>query len=146
MPAAQLAVREGVPVDPAYQALSALGMDVSRDRWGTLYAQASRAQQMIGPEGEADLGAVPSPEYIQTRSTVTSTGFLQQTLVFAVDKQTGQTIELPYSIKTDSLISRAEAIEAAIVGHTLRAEDYNLDVLGAIYTGTFSLEPEEADE
>lgn len=143
MTAAQIAVRDNIPVDVAYQVLDSLGMDVNQADFERLYSQATLAVDMVAAEGEADLDSVPDAGFIQTRSTVTSTGYLQQILVTAVDQSTGGTIELPYSIRTDNLISRGEAIDAAIVSQTLRAPEYNLKVLSGIYTGTYQLVPGE---
>lgn len=142
MAAAQRAVKDSIPLETAYQVLSSLGMDVPAEDFARLYGQAQLAADMAGVEMEADLEAVPGAEHIQHRSTVTSTGYLQQTLVTAIDQGTGATIEIPYSIRTDTLISRSEALDAAMVSQTLRAPDYNLRVIGATYTGTYELIPE----
>lgn len=144
MAAAQRAVRDNIPLDVAYEVLTSLGMDVPAENFARLYGQAVLAQSMAGVEMEQDLELVPGAEHIQHRSTVTSSGYLQQTLVTAIDQGTGATIEIPYSIRTDTLISRAEAIDAAMVSQTLRAPDYNLKVIGAAYTGTYELVPEMA--
>lgn len=146
MTAAQIAVRDNIPADLAYQVLDSLGMEVSQQDFSRLYGQAQLASDMVGREGEAGLDEIPDSSFIQHRSTVSSSGYLQQTLVHAVDKSTGATIEIPYSIRTDQLISRGEAIDAAIVSQTLRAPDYNLQVLGAAYTGTYQLVPGELEQ
>lgn len=145
MTAAQIAVRDDIPADLAYQVLTSLGMDVSQKDFDRLYGQALLATDMVASEGEASLDDIPDSSFIQHRSTVTSAGYLQQTLVHAVDQSTGATIEIPYSIRTDDLISRGEAIDAAIVSQTLRAPDYNLKVISAVYTGTYELVPGELE-
>ena len=145
MTAAQIAVRDNIPAPLAYQVLSSLGMDVSERDFARLYGQAQLSSSMVASEGEASLDEIPDASFIQTRSTVTSSGYLQQLLVHAVDQSTGATIEIPYSIRTDQLISRGEAVDAAIVSQTLRAPDYNLKVIGAAYTGTYELVPGELE-
>ena len=140
--AAQLAVREGIPADVAHQVITALGADISQAAFTQLYHQAALAGDMIGAESEAPLDAIPGPEFIQQRTTVTSTGFLQQVVVTATDNQTGATIEIPYSVRSNQLLSRGEVIEAAIVSQNLRAPDYKFSVQGAMYTGTYSLNPQ----
>lgn len=145
MTAAQIAVRDDIPADLAYQVLDSLGMQVSQSDFNRLYGQAQLASDMVASEGEASLDDIPDSTFIQNRSTVTSTGYLQQTLVHAIDQSTGATVEIPYSIRTDQLISRGEAIDAAIVSQTLRAPDYNLKVTGAIYTGTYQLVPDQLE-
>ena len=140
--AAQLAVREGIPAAVAHQVITALGADVTESTFANLYAQAIQARDMIGAEAEAPLDSIPGPEYIQPRSTVTSTGFLQQVLVTATDNQTGATIEIPYSVRSNQLLARDEVIQAAIVSQNLRAPDYKFTVQGAMYTGTYQLNPE----
>lgn len=140
--AAQLAVREGIPADVAHQVISALGADVTRQAFGQLYNQAELARSMVGPEAEAPIESVPGPEYIQQRSTVSSTGYLQQVIIHATDNQTGASIEIPYSVRTNQLLSRDEVIQAGIVSQNLRAPDYKFTVQGAMYTGTYQLIPE----
>jgi hypothetical protein len=139
--AAQLAVREGIPADVAHQVITALGADISQAAFTQLYHQASLAGDMIGAESEAPLDAIPGQEFIQQRTTVTSTGFLQQVVVTATDNATGATIEIPYSVRSNQLLSRGEVIEAAIVSQNLRAPDYKFSVQGAMYTGTYELQP-----
>lgn len=142
--AAQIAVRDSIPADLAYDVLSTLGMTVSRGDFDRLYGQATLAAHNAPLEMEAELDLIPGAEFIQPRTTVTSTGYLQQTLVTAVNTATGDEIQIPYSIRTDQLISRSEAINAAIASQNLRAPDYNLRVIGAAYTGTYELIPAEA--
>lgn len=141
MTAAQIAVRDSIPAPLAFQVLTSLGMDVPESDFNRLYGQAQLASDRVAAEGEASLDDIPDSTYIQNRSTVTSSGYLQQTLVHAIDQETGASIEIPYSIRTDQLISRGEAVDAAIVSQNLRAPDYKFKVIGAVYTGTYELVP-----
>ena len=142
--AAQLAVREGISADVAHNVISALGADVSRQQFGQLYTQAQQAMALVGPESEAPLDSVPGPEFLQQRSTVTSAGFLQQVMITATDNATGATIQIPYSVRSNELLTRGEVIQAGIVSQNLRAPDYKFTVQGAMYTGTYELVPEAA--
>ena len=144
MAAAQAAIREGVSADLAYDVLSALGSTVSRADFGTLYGQAEVARAMVGPTGELERDQLPGAEFIQPRRTVTATGYMYQLWVSAIDRETGAVVDIPYGIKLPYLITPGEAIDSAIVSQTLRAGDYNLDVLDAQLTGVYSLEPMEA--
>ena len=142
--AAQLAAREGIPANVAYDVLASLGMDVPRATFERLYGQAQKAIALIGPTAELEGDIFPPAELIQTRSTVTSTGFQYQFQVSAVEQETGQELKLPFSIKTTYPISIAEAYESAIIEQQLRAPDYNLAIQGATLTGVYQLEPLEA--
>lgn len=143
MVAAQLAVREGIPENQAYDVLKTLGMDVSPDTFGRLYGQSVRAAGMVDLTSGLALDEYPTSDVIQTRSTVTSTGYLYQFSVSQTDLDSGQDFESPYSITTGQLITPGEGIDAAIVSQTLRAADYNLKVMGARLTGIFQLVPLE---
>lgn len=141
MSAAQLAARSGIPAGEAFDVLSTLGMDVPRETFDRLYGQAVRTASMVGDYADINPEALPESDLIQTRSTVTSTGFQYQFTVHAVEGDTGQEIELPFSIKTTYLITPGEAQESALIEQQLRAEDYNLQIQGATLTGIYSLEP-----
>lgn len=139
--AAQLAVREGVELDTAYSAMAALGMTASREDFARHYTQAQIAAGMVDATSELPLDSLPDVSAIQTRSTVTSTGYLYQFNVNAVDTESGEEFQIPYSIKTSQPITPAEGIEAAIVSQTIRGAEYNHQVTGAQLTGIFQLIP-----
>ena len=139
--AAQLAVREGVDAETAFTTMSALGMTADRATFERLYTQAQTAANMVEPTSSLTLDTLPNAEFIQTRSTVTSTGYLYQFNVRAVDTESGEEFDIPYSIKTSSLITPAEGIEAAIVSQTIRGAEYNHQVMNATLTGVFQLVP-----
>lgn len=142
MAAAQIAVRDQIDPQIAYQVLTSLGMDVPVQDFYRLYSQAQLAVGMVDPTGELPLDQLPGGEVIQHRSTVSSTGYLYQFVVHAVDTESDQEVDIPYSIRTDTLITPGEGIDAAIVSQTLRAPEYNLKVLGAQLTGISELVPE----
>lgn len=141
--AAQLAVREDVDLDTAFDAMVALGMTASRDTFSRLYTQAQIAAGMIEPTSQIGLDSLPLAGDIQTRSTVTSTGYLYHFNVSAIDTESGETFQIPYSIKTSDLITPAEGIDAAIASQTIRGAEYNHTVTGAQLTGVFQLVPGE---
>ena len=139
--AAQLAVRDGVDADTAYTTLTALGGDIDRGSFDRLYTQAQIAAGMIDDTSALPLDTLPNAESIQTRSTVTSTGYLYQFNVRAQDTESGEEFDIPYSIKTSQLITPGEGIDAAIISQTIRGEEYNHQVLSATLTGVFQLIP-----
>lgn len=139
--AAQLAVREGVDLDTAYQTAAALGMTASREDFTRFYQQAATAAQMVDATSEIGLDSLPDINQIQDRTTVTSTGYLYQFNVQAIDGESGEEFDIPYSIKTSQLITPGEGVEAAIVSQTIRAAEYNHQVTGARLTGVFQLVP-----
>lgn len=141
--AAQLAVREGVDLDTAYTAMAALGMTATRETFSRLYTQAQIAAGMVDATSELGMDTLPAADSIQTRSTVTSTGYLYQFSVTAVDTESGEEFQIPYSIKTSQLITPAEGIDAAIISQTIRGAEYNHQVTGAQLTGVFQLVPGE---
>jgi hypothetical protein len=144
--AAQLAVSRGVPLEAAYRIASSLGANVSRAAFGQHYAEAEIAASSVGPTSSLPLDQLPPADLIQTMTTVTSRGYLYQTSVGAIDKETGEIIEIPYSVKTPDLINPSEAIDAAYVSQTLRAPEYNLQVIDARLTGVYALNPEVETE
>lgn len=144
--AAQLAVREGIPLDVAFQTLQALGSNVSADRFARFYGQAEEARALVGPTGEIPPENFPPQELIQTRSTITSEGLQYQLQVSAVDLETDRELQIPYSIVVDEPISIEEAQEAAVVAQTLRGTmpghpSGNFRVIDARLTGVYRLVP-----
>lgn len=141
--AAQLAVREGVDLETAFTAMQALGMSATRETFERLYTQAQIAAGMVEPTSVLGQDTLPSADSIQTRSTVTSTGYLYQFNVHAIDTESGEEFDIPYSIKTTQLITPGEGIDAAITSQTIRGAEYNHTVTGAQLTGVFQLVPGE---
>jgi hypothetical protein len=144
--AADLAVREGVPLDAFLASMDALGSTASPDRLTRFFSQAETARALVGPTSAIEPEEHPPEELIQTRSTVSSTGIQYQLTVSAVDLETDRELQIPYSLVTDELITVDEAQQAAIVSQTLRGTlpghpSGNFRVLDARLTGVYRLVP-----
>jgi hypothetical protein len=74
-------------------------------------------------------------------TTVSAAGFMQYVDVWVKDRDTGEIRIRPYSIRTDELMTRGDAVATAIDRMETHADGYGERILGALYTATYILVP-----
>lgn len=89
------------------------------------------------------LNQKPQPADIGVMPVKAQTGYLQNVSVIMRDKVTGITRVRPYSIATDELITRADAVDTAIEVFQRNAFGYEETVMGAVYSGTVMMVPRD---
>ena len=85
----------------------------------------------------------PQPADIGVMPTKAQTGYLQNVSVIMRDKVTGITRVRPYSVATDELITRADAVDTALEVFQRNAFGYEETVMGAVYSGTVMMVPRD---
>lgn len=137
---AQLAVSEGISADEAWSTYKAVRLHASRDVFDQLYGEAATAKANVQRSMNLPLDQLPDQEAITPWTTRASSGFGQRVQVLQRGPD-GEVFSSPYLLRTDQLVTPAEAIQAAIVSFTANADKYQVTVLGGYYTGTFDLQP-----
>jgi hypothetical protein len=135
------AAKQGLSANKAYEALHAAGESMARGTFLKLYAQvrADLAQQV--DEITRPLGAKPRAAEIRPYVTQGATGFMQYVDVYVRDRTTGEVFAVPFGVRTDELLIRADVIETALALYGVHAEEYDQQVLGSTYTSTYLYGP-----
>lgn len=139
---AQLAVREGISADDAWKTYRAVRLNASRDVFDQLYGEAATAKARVKDRMNEPLDSIPEILPQDTWSTRASSGFAQRVQVLQRGPD-GEVFSSPYLLRTDQLVTWAEAIQAAVVSYTNNADKYQVTVLGGYATGAFNLVPGE---
>lgn len=122
------------------------GGGVTNDtQWFRLVSEARRNLAGRLDEATKPLARRPTGDEIQTFSTRSHTGYAQQIEIYVRDRDTGEVVSKPYTWRTNTLITRGQAIREAVAefeaGATDSPDQFNEVVLGGAYVGTYQLIP-----
>jgi hypothetical protein len=112
---------------------------VRRGTWLKLYAEARTSLAGQSAEMSAPLNRRPLDTEVFTFTAPVARGYLQQVDVYVRDRETGDVLVRPYSLRSDELLIRGDAVDTAIDAFSQNADRYGEQVLGAAYTGTYVL-------
>jgi hypothetical protein len=139
---ALLSVTEGQSARAGLANYRNAGGRIASQSWYRLVGEIQAS--LAAREGIYDepLDSVPVATEIRTWTTAKAKGFIQQVEVLVRERSTGQIISVPFSLQSKTLVTRREAIRAALdVYSDDNAEKYDQQILGAIYTGTYEARP-----
>lgn len=136
------AVREGLSATGALKAYRAAGGSVRTQTWYRAYGQVSHAIADYGAELERAQHRIPTAGEIRKWSTVTASGFAQQAQVFMRDRETNEVVARNFTLRGAGMISRQGVIEQAMNTFSDFSDQYGMQIVGGIYTGSYELEPE----
>jgi hypothetical protein len=120
------------------------GGHISTATWYRVSAEMRVALGDRVGEFNGPLNQVPTAEEIKLWTTTRARGYIQQVEVLARDKITGEIISIPFSLAGRTLRSRAHAIREALRVYSNPDEKkYPQQILGAVYTGTYQMVPNE---
>lgn len=141
--AAIRAVKSRIGTWSAYDTISDLAPDISREQWAAAIGEARAAIAQRVAESVRPLNRIPTgDEVTPSKLTGVRSKYLQTVEIFVSDRRTGARSSFYYTYKTDTLRSRLTAVNRA--NEFLRSiidaspEEYDVDVLGSAYTGTYS--------
>lgn len=119
--------------------------DVTRQEWAQSIGQARAALANRVSELTRPLNRRPLPSETIQYNTVRQSGFLQQLEIYVRDRDTGLIEARPYSLRTNTLMSRQTVINRGLTAYNFAAalnpDEYPEEVLGAAYAGTFEMIP-----
>lgn len=138
----QQAVREGRSATNALQTYRSLGGSIRTQTWYRMYGEVKAAY--AGIPGELDLPLTRRPTATETRpwTTKRARGTLQHMQVVMIHPESGTVALKPFSLVSRRPLTRQAAMTHAINVLTDNADEYGLVPIGAVYTGTYELQPE----
>lgn len=135
------AARRGLSANRAYQELHLRGESLARSTFLKLYAEIQHDYALQVEELSKPLDTRPHASEIRPYVSQRETGFMQYVDVYVRDRVTGEVMAVPYGIRTDDLLTRADTLATALDAYGAHAERYEQQVLGATYTSTYMFGP-----
>jgi hypothetical protein len=135
------AAREGVSAGAWLRALSAAGAGIRRQVGLRLYAQAKTVAAEAGDEPTRPLDEVPSLAEQPPVPTRDKAGTLQTVRLIYRESVTGNLRTVFHSVKSESGITRQEAIDAAVAAYQPHSDEYQTTLVGAVHTSAVRLTP-----
>jgi hypothetical protein len=139
MGSALRAIAEGTSANKWMAALTAAGTGIRRQVGFRLFGQARAMAAEYGAEPSRPINQVPTRTEMRSWPTRSANGVLQTVQVFYRERVTGRIVQKYYSVKTETGVTRQEAIDRAISAYSASAEDYEQDLIGAVHTGAAAL-------
>lgn len=140
-PAALIAAREGMGANQFYNELRSLGMAARRSEVLSIYKISLSIVSKGGDEPFQPIGENPAGQHLQNWPTKTEPGVIQTVSLTYRDRTTGKLSRTYYSTKSESGITREQAMAKAINAYSEHAESYNQDLIGAVHTSAYNLSP-----
>jgi hypothetical protein len=137
-------IKQGLSANEGLRQFRAQGGSVGRSAWLALRAEAGVALSRRPDEMSANLNAIPTNTDPLRFQNGTKTGFIQQVEILIRSKGTDVITNRPFAVRTDTLMTRAEAIAYAlnVMEQNAGSDRYaNQVALGGVYTGTYELTP-----
>lgn len=138
-------VKDGKSARAGLREFRQAGGSTNDAKWFGLVGEVRRNLSDRLDEVTRPLTRRPSGDEIRTFTTKRHTGYVQQLEIFVRDRATGIVVSKPYSWRTDTLITRGQAIREAIAefesGVTESPDLFDEEILGGAYTGTYQLIP-----
>lgn len=135
------AAREGISAGAWLRALSDAGAGIRRQVGLRLFREARTIAAETGEEPTRPLNQVPSLAESPPAPTRDSEGVLQTVRLVYREKVTGNLRTVFHSTKSESGITRQEAIDNAIDAYAAHSEEYQTTLVGAVHTSSIRLVP-----
>lgn len=129
-------VKQGISARAGLAAYRDAGGHTTDSRWFRMVSQVRQAVTAGNDEPIQPLNARPHADRIIAMDTIRGAGYLQNVTVYVRDRVTGIVRARPFSVATDVLMTRADAIDTALANFQHNAPGYEETVLGAVYRGT----------
>ena len=135
------AIKDGISANRGLAAFREAGGSIGRQTWLRLYSEIKQSIINRGDEMTAAPESTPMGNEVTRPATWTMNGYLQQVEVYYREKGSVEVFVRPFSVKSDSLMTRGDAVQKVLdTFGDHAAEDQYSDqvVLFAAYTGTYS--------
>lgn len=140
--AAVRSVKEGMSGSAGLRAYRAGGGKIGTQTWHRMVAEARHSISARGDEVSRPLNRRPTADETTTWTTAKAKGWIQQVEVMVRDRDTGDILTIPFSLKGRTLVSRQSAIDDALSVITPEGTDgEKQQILGAVYVGTYEMRP-----
>lgn len=135
------AARKGLSANAAYQLARAAGVGIRRQSSLALYRIAATHVARTGAESGRPIQSVPQASEIGRWASKEAQGFGQTTTLIYRERGTGQVKQVFHTTRTDTLISRVEAMQKAVDAYAGHAEEYDQELIGVTYSSTTQYVP-----
>jgi len=141
---ALLAVEDGWSATAGLDRFRAEGGAIRNDTWYRMYSEIKTSLAGRAGTYNEPVNRIPTASEVKQWTTAHAKGYIQQVEVLVRDKTTGEVYSAPFSLAGKTLRSRAAVLKHALEQYTGDSEEkYAQKVLGAIYTGTYQMIPNE---
>lgn len=135
------AAREGLSAGAWLRTLSETGAGIRRQVGLRLYREARAVAAETGEEPTRPLDQVPSLAESPPAPTRDTAGLLQTVRLVYREAVTGNLRVVFHSTKSETGITRQEAIDSAIDAYAAHSEEYQTTLVGAVHTSSVRLTP-----
>lgn len=135
------AVREGLSGRAGLRAYRAGGGRIQDARWFRAFGQARAAVSQRPQALAAPLNRRASGGEVIRWTTRSARARLDQVEVYVMDRDTMEVFPVPYSVRSQTGVTRQQAIDEALQVYTPESEAYNQLILGAAHVGAFDMGP-----
>lgn len=140
------AARKGLSANVAYQLARAAGAGVRRQSFLALSRLAATHVARTGEESGRPIQSVPQASEIGRWASKEAQGFGQTTTLVYRERGTGQIKQVFHTTRTDTLVSRIEAMQNAVNAYSGHAEEYDQELIGVTYSSTTQYIPVDLGE
>lgn len=140
-PAALIAAGGGLSATQFYNELRDAGQAARKSEVFALYKIAKSITTASATEPFANPGGIPSGRELPVWPTRNATGVRQNVTITYRDRTTGEIKQTYWSTVTPNGITREAAMATAIDAYSEHAESYDQDLIGAVHTSAYSLQP-----
>lgn len=140
-PSALKAAGEGMSATAYYNELRSLGQAARKSEVFNLFKIARGIISVSADEPFRDPTQVPTATELAPWPTKSATGIRQNVTLTYRDRTTGQIKQTYWSTVTENGLTRETAVATAIDAYSEHAESYDQDLIGAVHTSAYSLQP-----
>lgn len=140
-PAALIAAKNGLSGAEFIRYLRSAGLGARDSEVRALLKVAYNTLKTNPDEPFADPNSKPDLSAASPWPTVSAKGVSQRVTLTYRQKSTGTLITVPYSVNSETGVTRQQAIAKAIEAYQAKAEEYGQELVGAVHTKTFVLTP-----
>lgn len=146
MYAAIRAVKGGLSGRAGLAAARAKGVRIADSTWYQMIGQVRSSLSAQIDEVTRPLGQRPGQHEIKGFASKNARGYMHYVDVMVKDRATGVVSIRPFSIRSNELLRRGQAVNRALKAFQAsvdsNTEGYDEQVLGAVYTATYQFVPE----
>lgn len=138
-------VKNGMSGRAGLAAARAGGVKIQDATWFRMVGEVRASLSSQIHEVTKPLNRKPLGDEIKTMTSRKATGFIQYVDIMVKDRDTGLTALRPYAVRVKELRSRQSIVKEALTRFVSaindNPSDYDEQVLGAVYTATYQMNP-----
>jgi hypothetical protein len=141
LPSALRAARAGLSATEWYRLLRVQGIAPRRSDAYKIYSHAVALVSNNEAEIGAPQGQKPRIAELPVYPTVKATGVMQTVTLIYRNRTTGAFDKVFYRVTSKTGVTRSKAVKMAIEAYAGQADRYNQDLIGAVHSSAYRMEP-----